>query len=50
VLAWHDMVDVWKNQYLTPNPDTIYFMPFFNTKDLGLFEKTWVLPDIEKVK
>ena len=25
----------WKNQTLTPNPDTIYFMPFYNTKDTG---------------
>jgi hypothetical protein len=25
----------WTNQTLTPNPDTIYFMPFFNTKDAG---------------
>ncbi len=25
----------WKNQTLTPNPDTIYFMPFFDTKDVG---------------
>jgi hypothetical protein len=25
----------WKNQTLTPNPDTIYLMPFFNTKDTG---------------
>ncbi len=25
----------WKNQTLTPNPDTIYIMPFFNTKDVG---------------
>ncbi len=25
----------WKNQTLTPNPDTIYLMPFFNTKDAG---------------
>src|SRR6516164_10779660 len=23
----------WKNQTLTPNPDAIYIMPFFNTKD-----------------
>jgi hypothetical protein len=23
----------WKNQTLTPNPDAIYVMPFFNTKD-----------------
>ena len=25
----------WKNQTLTPNPDTIYLMLFFNTKDVG---------------
>jgi hypothetical protein len=25
----------WKNQTLTPNPDTIYFIPFINTKDSG---------------
>ena len=25
----------WKNQTLTPNPDTIYVMPFYNTKDAG---------------
>ena len=25
----------WKNQTLTPNPDTIYLMPFYNTKDAG---------------
>jgi hypothetical protein len=25
----------WKNQTLTPNPDIIYLMPFFNTKDAG---------------
>ena len=25
----------WKNQTLTPNPDTIYLMPFFDTKDAG---------------
>jgi hypothetical protein len=25
----------WKNQTLTPNPDSIYFMAFFNTKDTG---------------
>jgi hypothetical protein len=25
----------WKNQTLTPNPDTIYLMPFINTKDGG---------------
>jgi hypothetical protein len=25
----------WKNQTLTPNPDSIYFMPFINTKNVG---------------
>lgn len=25
----------WKNQTLTPNPDTIYLMPFFNTREAG---------------
>ena len=25
----------WKNQTLTPNPDTIYVFPFYNTKDFG---------------
>ncbi|MES2707759.1 MAG: DUF1254 domain-containing protein [Verrucomicrobiota bacterium] len=25
----------WRNQTLTPNPDTIYLMPFINTKDSG---------------
>jgi len=25
----------WKNQTLTPNPDAIYFMTFFNTRDAG---------------
>jgi hypothetical protein len=25
----------WKNQTLTPNPDTLYFMSFLNTKDVG---------------
>lgn len=25
----------WKNQTLTPNPDTIYLMPFFDTADVG---------------
>jgi hypothetical protein len=31
---WSRPVD-WKNQTLTPNPDSIYFMTFFNTKDVG---------------
>ena len=34
VVFWSRPVS-WKNQTLTPNPDTIYFMPFFNTKDVG---------------
>jgi hypothetical protein len=31
---WSRLPD-WKNQTLTPNPDVIYLMPFFNTKDEG---------------
>jgi hypothetical protein len=34
VLYWSCLLD-WKNQTLTPNPDVIYLMPFFNTKDVG---------------
>ena len=34
VVYWSRPVG-WKNQTLTPNPDTIYLMPFFNTKDAG---------------
>jgi hypothetical protein len=34
VLYWSQPAD-WKNQTLTPNPDAIYFMIFFNTKDAG---------------
>ena len=34
VLYWSGLLD-WKNQTLTPNPDVIYLMPFFNTKDVG---------------
>jgi hypothetical protein len=34
VLYWSRLLD-WKNQTLTPNPDVIYLMPFFNTKDAG---------------
>ena len=34
ILYWSRPSD-WKNQSLTPNPDTIYFMPFFSTKDVG---------------
>ncbi|HJR75569.1 MAG TPA: DUF1254 domain-containing protein [Nitrospiraceae bacterium] len=34
VVYWSRPVS-WKNQTLTPNPDTIYLMPFYNTKDAG---------------
>jgi hypothetical protein len=34
IVYWSRRFD-WKNQTLTPNPDTIYFQPFFNTKDVG---------------
>jgi hypothetical protein len=34
IVCWPRPVD-WKNQTLTPNPDAIYFMVFFNTKDVG---------------
>jgi hypothetical protein len=33
VVYWSRLCD-WKNQTLTPNPDAIYFMPFFDTKDV----------------
>ena len=32
IVYWSGLPD-WKNQTLTPNPDSIYLMPFFNTKD-----------------
>src|SRR5215470_1274159 len=34
VIYWGRPLD-WHNQTLTPNPDTIYFMAFLNTKDVG---------------
>jgi hypothetical protein len=34
VTYWSRPLD-WHNQTLTPNPDAIYFMAFFNTKDAG---------------
>jgi hypothetical protein len=33
-IYWGRPLD-WRNQTLTPNPDTIYFMAFYNTKDAG---------------
>ena len=34
VIYWGKPLD-WHNQTLTPNPDTLYFMTFLNTKDIG---------------
>src|SRR5262249_20619456 len=34
LIYWGRPLD-WRNQTLTPNPDTIYFMAFFNTKTAG---------------
>ena len=34
IVYWSRLPD-WKNQTLTPNPDVIYVMPFFNTKAAG---------------
>ena len=32
IVYWSGLPN-WKNQTLTPNPDSIYFMPFFNSKE-----------------
>jgi hypothetical protein len=34
IVYWSRLLD-WKNQTLTPNPDAIYLMPFFNTDEAG---------------
>ena len=34
IVYWGKPLD-WKNQTLTPNPDTLYLMAFFQTKDVG---------------
>jgi hypothetical protein len=34
VIYWGKPLD-WKNQTLTPNPDTLYFMTFLDTRDVG---------------
>ncbi|ANY83014.1 hypothetical protein BB934_32905 (plasmid) [Microvirga ossetica] len=34
IVYWSRPLD-WRNQTLTPNPDAIYLMAFFNTKDAG---------------
>ena len=34
IVFWSGLLD-WRNQTLTPNPDVIYVMPFFTTKEVG---------------
>ena len=34
IVYWSSFSD-WKNQTLTPNPDTIYLKPFIDMKDAG---------------
>jgi hypothetical protein len=34
-ISYWSRIPNWKNQTLTPNPDTIYLIPFFSTKDVG---------------
>src|ERR1700754_1964988 len=34
MIYWGRPLD-WRNQTLTPNPDTLYFMAFFNTREVG---------------
>jgi hypothetical protein len=34
IVYWSRLSD-WKNQTLTPNPDAVYFMPFFDTQEAG---------------
>jgi hypothetical protein len=34
IVYWSRLSD-WKNQTLTPNPDSIYLMPFIDTKEVG---------------
>jgi len=34
IVYWSRLLD-WKNETLTPNPDAIYIMPFFNTAEVG---------------
>jgi hypothetical protein len=34
IVYWSRLLD-WKNQTLTPNPDTIYLMPFYSTQNVG---------------
>jgi hypothetical protein len=34
-IVYWSKLSTWKNQTLTPNPDAVYVMPFFNTKEAG---------------
>lgn len=34
-IVYWSRLPTWKNQTLTPNPDAVYLMPFYNTEDLG---------------
>ena len=34
IVYWSRLLD-WRNQTLTPNPDVIYLIPFFDTRDVG---------------
>ncbi len=34
IVYWSRLAN-WKNQTLTPNPEVIYVMPFFDTRDAG---------------
>jgi hypothetical protein len=34
IIYWGKPLD-WRNHTLTPNPDTLYFMGFYDTKDMG---------------
>jgi hypothetical protein len=34
IVYWSGLSD-WKNQTLTPNPDVVYFKPFFDTREAG---------------
>jgi hypothetical protein len=34
-IVYWSRLPTWKNQTLTPNPDSVYLIAFFNTKDVG---------------
>ena len=44
IVYWSRPVD-WRNQTLTPNPDAIYLMPFFDTKDGPVVIEGAAVPD-----